>query len=283
MPSRPSWEGFLKVNLISVPVKAYNAAESGDGKVSFHLVHKECNSRIRYKKVCTIHGEVENAEIVKAYEYGKGKYVIVEPEEFDELRSESDKAINVEAFIPPEALDPIYYDGRNYYLVPDGKVAQKPYSVLHDVMAEQGRLGVAQVVFSGREQVAVVRPLEKLLVMSLLSYADQIRKPDPYEGDVHHAAVSAEERRLAESLIEASTAESFDIGKYKDDYNDKLHTLIQAKVKGKKIVAPPKAEEPAVINLMDALRQSLNRVQKGNERAHKRRPTARAARRRKSA
>src|SRR5262249_8072335 len=122
---------------------------------------------------------------------------------------------------------------------------------------------VGQVVFSGREQIAVVRPLKKLLAMSLLSFADQVKKPSALEEDAHHAEVSAEERRLAESLIEASTEKSFDPGRYKDEYAEKVNKLINAKVKGKKIVAPPKTEEPAVINLMDALRQSLSRVQKG--------------------
>src|SRR2546421_6415295 len=103
MPGRPSWDGFIKFNLISVPVKAYSATVSGGGKIGFHLLHKKCNSRIRYKKVCPIHGEVEKDEIVSAYEYAKGKYVPVDPEELDKLRTENDKAIGIDAFIRPEA------------------------------------------------------------------------------------------------------------------------------------------------------------------------------------
>src|SRR5438105_13839585 len=122
MASRPSWSGFLKFNLISVPVKGYNAATSGGGKIGFHLLHKTCNSRIGYKKVCPIHGEVPNDEIVSGYEYAKGEYVIVGAEEKSGLKSEDDKAISVDTFVPADAIDPVYFSGRSFYLVPDGKV-----------------------------------------------------------------------------------------------------------------------------------------------------------------
>src|SRR5438876_4735593 len=125
---RPSWSGFLKFNLISVPVKGYNAAAAGGGKIGFHLLHKKCNSRIRYKKVCPVHGEVENDEIVSGYEYGKGQYVIVDADERGGLKSEDDKSISVDTFVAADAIDPVYFSGRTYYLLPDGKVAQKPYA-----------------------------------------------------------------------------------------------------------------------------------------------------------
>jgi DNA end-binding protein Ku len=263
MPARPSWEGYLKFNLISVPVKAYSATLTGGGKIGFHLIHKKCNSRIRYQKVCPIHGEVHKDEIVSGYEFAKGQYVIVDPSELDKLRTENDKAISIDAFVHPGALDPVYFSGRTYYLVPEGRVAQKPYGVLQEVMARQERYGIAQVVFSGREQVAVVRPVAGLLAMTLLSYADQVKKPSAFAEDVTHPEVSAEERRLAETLIEASTTEDFDLARYKDEYTAKLTKLIEAKSKGKKIVAARHHDQPAVINLMDALRQSLNQAQKG--------------------
>ena len=143
MPARPSWDGFLKVNLLAVPVKAYSAIVSGGGKIHFHLVHKKCNNRIRYKKTCPVHGEVRNDEIVSGYEIAKGQYVIVEPEDLNKLRTENDNAISIDVFIHPRELDPVYYSGRTYYLVPDGRVAQKPYSVLQEVMAAQERFGIA--------------------------------------------------------------------------------------------------------------------------------------------
>jgi DNA end-binding protein Ku len=261
--ARPSWDGFLKFNLIAVPVKAYNATVSGRGKIGFHLVHRKCHSRIRYEKVCPIHGKVDKGEIASAYEFAKGQYVLVEPDEQKKLWTENEKAISIDSFVRPEAVDPIYFSGRTYYLVPDGRVAQKAYAVLQEVMAAEQRFGIAQVVFSGREEIAVVRPFEMLLAMTILNYADQIKKPEAFEADLTHPAVSAQERRLAESLIESSTTEDFDLGRYKDQYTAKLTTLLQARAKGKKIVTPRTKEEPAVINLMDALRRSLDQARKG--------------------
>jgi DNA end-binding protein Ku len=268
MASRPSWEGFLRFNLISVAVKAYSATVPGGGKIGFHLLHKKCHSRIRYQKVCPLHGEVHKDEIVSGYEVSKGQYVIVDPGELDKLRTENDKAINIESFVHPDVVDPVYFTGRSYYLVPDGHVAEKPYVVLQEVMADRERYGVAQVVFAGREQLALVRPAQGVLTMTLLSYADQVKEPKAFAGDVPHVSVSAEERRLAESLVEASTSKDFDLARYKDEYTAKLTKLIEAKSRGKKITAARKHEEPAVINLMDALRQSLDRAKhRGNGRA----------------
>src|SRR4051794_26714907 len=157
MASRTSWEGYLRLNLLSVPVKAYSATVSGKGKIGFHLIHAKCNNRIRYQKVCPTHGEVPNDEIVSAYEFAKGKYVVIDDEEREKLLPENDKAITIDTFIRPGDLDPIYYGDRSYYLVPDGRVAQKPYAVLQQVMAERERMAVAQMIFSGREQVVLIR------------------------------------------------------------------------------------------------------------------------------
>jgi DNA end-binding protein Ku len=267
MAVRPSWDGYLRFNLISVPVKAYSATVAGGGKIGLHLLHKKCSSRIRYKKICPIHGEVDKDEIVSGYEYAKGKYVIVDPAELDKLRTENDKAITIDSFIRPDAIDPMYFSGRTYYLVPEGRVGQKPYAVLQEVMTKHERYGIAQMVFAGREQIAVVRPVKNLLTMTILLYADQIKKPTSFEEEAGHAEVSAEERRLAENLIDASTKEEFDLARYKDEYTAKLTKLIEAKAKGRKIVAAPSEEPPAVINLMDALRQSLDLAHKtGNGR-----------------
>ena len=134
MASRPSWSGFLKFNLISVPIQGYNAAVSGGGKIGFHLLHAKCHERIRYKKVCPIHGEVDNDEIISGYEVAKGQYVEVPKDERQELRDEDDKTIGVETFIHPADIDPAFFSGRSFFLVPDGKVAQKPYVVMLEAM-----------------------------------------------------------------------------------------------------------------------------------------------------
>jgi DNA end-binding protein Ku len=129
MAAHPYWKGFLKLSLVSVPVKAYKASDS-NGDIHFNQLHAECHSRIQYKKTCPVHGEVRNEEIVSGFEYGKGQYVVVNPDELDKLRTEDEKAITIRAFITPDTLDPIYLTGKTYYLVPDAPVGQRPYAVL---------------------------------------------------------------------------------------------------------------------------------------------------------
>jgi len=275
--ARPSWSGFLRFNLISVPVKGFNAAASGGGKIGFHLLHATCHSRIRYKKVCPIHGEVSDDEIISGYEAAKGQYVTVGKEERAELKAEDEKTIAVDTFVKPEEIDPIYFSGRSYYLVPDGKVAQKPYSVMLDAMRDEDRYAIAQVVFAGRAQVAVVRPCAGVLAMSLLNYESQVKKPDDFQDEVEAGTATAEERKLAESLIEAATAEKFDLGKYKDDYNARLAEMVQGKAKELKPASEVEGEGPTVINLMDALRKSLAEAKHG--RGGKKPQTSKAARR----
>ncbi len=276
--ARPSWDGYLRFNLIAVPVKAFNAAEKGGGKVGFHLVHKGCGQRIHYKKTCPVHGDVSNDEIVSGYEVARGHYVTVEMEERKQARLEDDKTINVDTFVRPGAIDPVYYSGRAFYLIPDGKVAQKPYQLLLEAMRENDRYGVAQVIFSGRGQIAVIRPTDGVLTMILLNYESQVKKPAEFEDQVEHPAVSAQERKLAQTLLEASTSKKFDLDQYKDEYERKLRELIEGMTRRQKPVAVPREEGPAVINLMDALRASLRNTQKAKGRppTRKRAPTGRA-------
>jgi DNA end-binding protein Ku len=262
MAMRTSWEGYLKLNLLSVPVKAFSATVAGGGKIHFHLIHSKCNSRIHYEKFCPIHGEVPNDEVVSGYEFAKNQFVIVKPEELDKLLPENDRAIDIDVFIHRDDLDPIYYGGASYYLVPDGPVAEKPYTVLQRVMAETKRYAIAQLVFSGQGRVVLVRPVENLLVMSMLHFDEQIQRPSAFVGELKAVAVKDQELKLAETLVEASTAKRFDFSHYADEYTGKLTKLLEARAAGKKVVPARGSGEPAVINLMDALRQSLVRAQR---------------------
>jgi DNA end-binding protein Ku len=263
MAARPNWSGYLKFHLISVPVIAYNAVTSG-GKIGFHLLHAKCHQRIQYKKVCPIHGEVTNDEIVSGYEVSKGHYVVVDKEERAGVKIEDDKIISVDTFVHPDALDPNYYSGRSYFLVPDGKVAQKTYGVMLDAMRKRALYAIAQVVFAGRAQLAAVHPAGHVLAMTLLSYASELKKPEAFADEVVETTASSEEHKLAESLLDAFTSEKFDLGRYTDEYTCKLAKLVGGKAKhAKKIVETRDREEPTVINLMDALRQSLARTKKG--------------------
>ena len=255
MATRPSWEGHLTFNLVSIPVKAYNAVGAGAGKIGFHLLHAKCHQRIRYKKVCPVHGEVENDEIVSGYEFEKGQYVTVGKDEKGELKEKDDKAIAIDTFVAPDAIDPIYFSGRTFYLVPNGPAAQKPYAVMTEAMRAHDRLGIARLVLSGRGQVAVVRPFGRLLGMTLLAFEDQVKPPAPFEAEVGSPAVSAEERKLAEALLDSATTD-FDLTRYKDDYAGRLARLIQGKTR-RKSRRSGAAQPAAVGDLMEALRKSL--------------------------
>jgi DNA end-binding protein Ku len=257
----------LKLSLVSVPVKAYTAAISGGNEIHLNQLHAECNSRIQYKKTCPIHGEVVADAIVSGYEFAKDQYVVIDTEEIEKLRKPSDKAVTIDAFVAPDSIDPIYLAGRSYYIVPDGPVGQKPYGLLYQAMVEKNRYAVAQVIFSGREQLVVLRPMDGLIAMSMLSYDDQLKKPSAFKDELTKQDISPEELSLAKTLVDASTPKQFDFAKYKDVYREKLTTLIQSKVEGKEIVAPPVQEEAQVINLMDALRQSVARAQQASPEA----------------
>ena len=263
MALRSNWEGFLRFNLLSVPVKAYSAIAPGHGKIAFHQMHAKCKSRIRYKKVCPVHGEVTKEEIVPGYEYAKDEYVVIDPKDIAKLRAHGEKSIDIDVFIRPDALDPLYYSDRTYYLAPDGRVGEKPYSVLRDVMASEERHAIATMIFSGREQVVAVRPMGRLLAITLLNYEETVKKPEAFESEAPEVKVSAKELGLARSLIDASTVDELDFSKYRDEYNDQIAKLVEAKVEGKEITTAPKGEEPAIINLMDALRKSLDLAKRG--------------------
>jgi DNA end-binding protein Ku len=273
---RTSWEGYLKVSLISVPVKAYSASVSGRGQIGFHLLHSKCHSRIRYKKVCPIHGEVPNDEIVLGYEHAKDQYVVVKKEDLAKLKPDADKTIEVDVFIHPDELDPVCFSDRSYYLVPDGKVAAKSFAVLHRVMAEETRYAVGTMVFSGKEHIVCVRPAEKVLAVTFLSYAEQIKSARDFEDEVPEVEVPAKELDLARGLLEASTAKEFKLAEYKDKYAGKVMKMLESKASrhGVKKAATAHGEPPTVINLMDALRESLRKASKrGHHRRSARRKT----------
>jgi DNA end-binding protein Ku len=260
MAARSSWKGYLKLSLVSVPVKAYTATSSEGGAIHLNQLHQECHSRIKYQKTCPIHGEVSNDQIVSGYEFSKGQYVIVDPAELEKLRTESDKSINVQKFIPSGALDPIYDSGRTYFLVPDGPVGQKPYALIHKAMQEEGCQAIAQVVISNREQLVRLRAIDKLISMTVLNYAAEVKQPAAFQDELVPTEASPQELALTRQLMQALTAEEFDIAQYKDVYTEKLSQLIQAKVAGEELVAAPAAAEPQIINLMEALKASVQQV-----------------------
>jgi DNA end-binding protein Ku len=261
MAARSSWKGYLRLSLVSVPVQAFNAAESGGGELHFHQLHAACHNRIRYQKICPVHGEVPNDEIVRGYEYAKGQYVVIDDDEVDKLRTASDRAINIDTFVSADAIDPVYFDGRTYYLAPDGAMANKPYAVLVEALKHLNRWAVGQAVFFGREQLVLIRPREGVLCVEMLHYPEKIRAAGDVVGELDAGPVPKEELRLATKLIESSTRKKFDLSRYHDQYTERVQQLIDAKIQGKEIVKAPREEESPVINLMDALRKSVAQTQ----------------------
>jgi DNA end-binding protein Ku len=258
---RSSWKGYLKLSLVSVPVKGYTANVSASD-VALNQLHSECHSRIKYKKTCPIHGEVPKEEIVSGYEYAEGQYVVIEPEELAKLRGERERAVTLDAVVPLDSIDPVHFTDKTYYLVPDGKVGQKPFALIQQCLTDDSLQAVGRVVLYGREELVLVRPVDGLLAMTALKYESQIAHPDMLAEELEKTALKSQEIELTKKLLEAFVNEDFSLASYQDTYVEKLTELIQAKVEGKEVVTPPAAEEPHVINLMDALKRSVAAARK---------------------
>jgi DNA end-binding protein Ku len=256
---RASWRGNLTFGLVSFPVQAINAVNREGSDIHFHQLHAECHRRIHYAKMCPVHGEVPNDEIVSGYEHKKGKYVEIDPEELDALRTKSERALIIDAFVTPDTIDPLYFDGRNYYLIPVDATAEEPYQVIAHAMEEEERVGIGPVVMSGKDQLALVRPFEGLLLMEMLNFNEEIRLPKDL-GLTVSGKRSADLKRkvqLAQTLIKGWSVDDFDFDQYDDVHREKVQALIKAKVAGRELVVPEEEEPTEVVNLMDALRRSV--------------------------
>jgi len=251
-----SWKGFLKLSLVSVPVKAYTSTSTGSD-ITLHQLHAKTHTRIQYKKFAPEVGEVGSEEIVKGYEYAKGQYVIIDEDEIDKLRTESDKSIRIDGFIRPEDLSTIYLGGRTYYLTPDGPVGQKPYNLLLKGMLTNEVCAIAEVVISQKEQVVLLRPIDGVLAMTVLNRKDEVKAASAFKDEISETEMSEAETSLADTLIKASILKQFDFSRYHDVYKEKLTKLIQMKIEGKEVVQVRDPEEPKIINLMEALKRSV--------------------------
>lgn len=262
MPPRPTWKGYLKVSLVNIPVKVYPATEAS-ATLSFNQLHAECQTRINQKKWCpTCNREVTSAEVVRGYEFEKGRWVVVSDEDIAKVRTESTKVINLVQFAAQDAIDPMYVD-RAYYLVPDGAMAADAYAVMRDGM--QGRIGIGKVAIHGREYLVAVRPHKQGLVMYTLHHAAEIRTIDQIdELREVRGKVNPAEIKLARQVIESFEG-PLDLKDYKDEYQEGLRRIIEAKVAGEEIVAPAEEAPPKVVDLMEALRRSLDQVSAGRK------------------
>jgi DNA end-binding protein Ku len=266
MAVRPTWRGFLKVSLVNIPVKVFPATESA-ASISFNQLHAECQTRIQQKRWCPhCEREVPNTELVKGYEFEKGRYVIVNEEDMQKVRVESTRVINLSQFTDDTAIDPIYVD-RAYYLAPDGPMAAEAFAVMREGMV--GKAGIGKVALYGREYLVAIRPQKKGLVMYTLHHDAEIRSIDQIEElNSVPAKVKPEEMKLAKQVIATFDSE-LDLKEYKDEYKEGLRQIIDAKIAGEEFVAPEVQEPPKVVDLMEALRRSLDSVSSDKKKSAK--------------
>lgn len=260
MSARATWKGFLQISLVTIPIKVYPATESSES-LSFNQLHDTCQTRVTQKKWCArCERDVPSAEIVKGFEFEKGRYVLLRPEELDAVQPPSTRVIDLVHFADVEALDPMYID-RTYYLAP-GVGAGEAYGVMRDGMT--GKVGVGKLALYGREYLVAVRVSAGALVLHTLHHAAELRRVDAIDdlNGVSSLVADPAQVKLARHVIaalSAPTGDVLDLVPYVDAYRAELQRLIDAKIAGKEIVVPA-VETPAVVDLRAALVQSLEAV-----------------------
>ena len=274
MAARATWKGFLKVSLVNIPIKVFPATESS-GTISFNQLHGECQTRIQQKRWCpTCNKEVANTELVKGYEFEKGRYVVMTEDDIDKVRPNSTRVIDLVQFDNQDSLDPMYVD-RTYYLAPDGQVAADAFAVFKEGM--KGKIGVGKLALYGREYLVAVKPHDTGLVMYTLHHAAEIRTIDQIdELREVRGKVNPAEMKLARQVIESIEGD-LNLSDYKDEYQEGLRAIIDKKIAGEEIVAPEEVAPPKVVDLMEALRKSLDQVSTGKKKTAKAEPEKKVA------
>jgi DNA end-binding protein Ku len=266
MAARPTWKGFMKISLVTIPVRVFPATDAA-ATISFNQLHAECQTRIQQKRWCpTCEREVPISEISKGYEFEKGRYVVMTDDDMSKVRPESTRVIDLVQFTDASAIDPIYVE-RPYYLAPDGPMAREAFAVIREGM--KGKAGIGKLALYGREYLVAVQPRDKGLVMYTMRHAKEVRSMDNIEElESVPAKVKPEEIKLAKQVI-GNFEGVLDLKEYSDKYQEELQRIIDAKVAGEEVVATEEDTPPKVVNLMDALRQSLDRVSTGKKKAAK--------------
>jgi DNA end-binding protein Ku len=250
------WTGYLTFGLISMPVRLFSGARGT--RVSFHMLHRDDHVRVKQQLVCPAEDRpIERSEVVKGYEFRKGEYVIIEPEEIKKIEPRTAKAMEILEFVKQEEIDPVYFES-SYYLAPE-EAARKPYALLVKAMKETGYVGVAKLAMHNREYTAFLRPYEKGLMLHTMYYEDEIREAPDF--GTEHANLREGEVKVAHQLIEALAAE-WDPSKYYDTFEENLKKLIKAHMEGKEVVAVEKPRPSAApADLMAALKASLAQME----------------------
>jgi DNA end-binding protein Ku len=252
---RAYWKGYLKLSLVSCPIAVFPATSERE-KISFHQLNKKTGNRIKYRKVDAETGdEVETDEIIKGYEVGKGEYLELDPEELEAIAIESKRVIDIDEFVPKEEIDELYLNNP-YYIVPDGEVGQQAFAVIREAINKEGMVAVGKVVFTSREHIIALEPRGKGMMGITLRYPYEVRKEEEYFDAIPDEKVPKDMLELATHIVETKKGH-FDPATFEDRYEDALKDLLKKKQSGEQIEAPRERAPAKVINLMDALRRSV--------------------------
>ena len=255
MAARPYWSGNLRMSLVTLPVSVYSAVNRAQA-VPLHEIYRKTGERVHRLNVTEDGDEVERDDIIKGYEVEKGQYVLLEPDEIDDLKIKSSKTLDIAQFVKVEDVDDVYFDSP-YFVAPQRDSDEQTFAVIRDALRGSKTMGLGQLAIAGRERLCCVKPYGSGLMLITLRYETEVRDADPYFEDIREKPSSSEELDLAEELIKRKTAK-FDPGKFHDHYREALKELIQAKIEHREPVAVEEEQpQPKVVNLMDALRKSL--------------------------
>ena len=276
MAPRAYWKGYLKLSLVSCPIALYPATSERE-KISFHQLNKETGNRIRYRKVDAETGDdVEQANIIKGYELAKGEYVDVTREELEAVAIESKRTIEIEQFVPKTQIDELYIRDP-YYIAPDGEVGQQAFAVIREAIRKEGMVAVGKVVFTSREHIIALEARDSGMLGMTLRYPYEVRKQAEYFDEIPDEKVPKDMLDLALHIVDTKRGD-FDPEKFEDQYEDALRELIERKAKGEKIERPKQPARSNVVNLMDALRASVEAEGGSERRKPARQQTARTSR-----
>ena len=257
MAARPTWKGHLKISLVTVPVRVFPAT-SAETVIRFNQLHGECQTRLHQKRWCpSCDREIDKTEVVKGFEFERGRYVVLDDEDLAKARPESTRIINLERFADMESIDPMYVE-KPYYLAPDGDVASSAFAVIRDAL--RGKAGIGKLALSGREHAVAIQPRENGLVMFTLRRANEVRRMSAIEElDRVPDEPNGAEVALAKQVI-GNFEGQIDFGEFKDEYQAQLRSVIDAKIAGEEFVVQEEESPAKVVDLMAALRKSLDSV-----------------------
>src|ERR1700738_1797484 len=255
MAPRAYWKGYLKLSLVSCPIALFPATSESE-KISFHQLNKKTGHRIKYRKVDAETGEeVESSDIIKGYEVGKGEYIELDPDELEAVAIESKRVIDIDEFVPKKAIDDSYLNSP-YYIAPDGEVGQQAFAVIREAIREEGMVAIGKVVFTSREHIIALEARGKGLLGITLRYPYEVRNEADYFDDIPDEKIPKDMLELASHIVKTKTGH-LEPSKFEDQYEDGLKELLKKKREGKPIERPERPKPTNVVNLMDALRQSV--------------------------